>query len=239
MYDLIKELFESYEYKCKEFGNKLLCYRTEEDNKKDFWLVAQLDNIEGLIENQIEWLEQCKQKNNVDELEKNISMLILWNTGGVHEFSEMKKKIMPIEEDPYFFKKHVLYFSPAELSQLVEEIGDGNSVDFINVKVPSNNTFSTFKNNPQAQTWQSLLYRLAIKLPFLDIRVNNTENLGSLFEQNNQKIENHADNLLTPLNSKIVELYDDISLDDLRDKDIVELLENLVPVLSEENDDEH
>ncbi len=239
MYDLIKELFESCEYSYQESDNKLLFSRTEEDIKKDFWLVVQLDNMDELIETQIEWLEQCKQINNAEELEKNISMLILWNTGGVQEFTEMKKKIMPIEEDPYFFKKHILYFSTTELSQLVEVVGEENLVEFINEKIPANNTFSTFKNNPQGQTWQSLLYRIAIKLPFLDIQINDEENLESLFEKNNQKIEGHTDNLLSVLNNKIFELYDEISLDELREKDIVELVEDLVPVLSEENDDEH
>jgi len=238
MYDLIKEIFESYGYVCQEFEHKLLFSKTVEDSKKDFWLLVQLDSMDDLIENQVKWLEQCKRLNNAQELEKNISMLVLWSTGGAQEFSEMKKKIMPIEEDPYFFKKHVLYFSISELEKLIEVVGEENLVEFVKEKIPLNNTFSSFKNDPQGQTWQSLLYRIAIKLPFIDIQINDEENLESLFEKNNENIEEHVDNLLSVLNNKIFELYDEISLNDLKNKDISDLLEDLTPVLSEGNTDE-
>lgn len=239
MRNLVKTLFESYEYSYQEFDNNYLFSFTDENNKKDYWLIVEPENIDLLIDQEEELYERCKQTNDAPELKKNISMLILWNTEGNQEFNIMKKKIMPIEEDPYFFKKHVLYFSISELEKLIEVVGEENLVEFVKEKIPLNNTFSSFKNDPQGQTWQSLLYRIAIKLPFIDIQINDEENLESLFEKNNENIEKHVDNLLSVLNNKIFELYDEILSDDLKDKDISELLEDLTPILSEGNTDEH
>ncbi len=236
MYELIKKLFETYEYESQNIGDNILFSSSPGSNKKDFWLVVQENNLDSLIENQIELREQCRQANHDRELEKNISMLVLWNTEGNQEFSEMKKKIMPIEEDPYFFKKHVLYFSETELTEFHETVGQADIFDFVNEKISLESTFRAFKDNPQNQTWQSLLYRLSIKLPFIKININEAGNVTSLYIENNNKIRQQTDNILEGLDRKIFELYGEISDTDLREKEILELLSDLAPALSVENE---
>lgn len=240
MYELIKELFEAHEYESQDINEgDILFSLSANSGKKDFWLLIQENNLDSLINSQIELFEQCKQVNKASELEKNISMLVLWDTGGEQEFNVMKKQIMPIEEDPYFFKKHVLYFSTNELTAFNEASNEENVVDFINEKIPLQDTFSTFKERPQAQSWQVLLYRLAIKLPFIKVDIDETGDLGSLYTQNNNKIEEHTDASLQVLNGKIFELYEELSLYDLNNKGVSELLADLIPSLSEENENEY
>jgi hypothetical protein len=228
MIELIKELFESNGYEGTNIEENILFHKND---KKDFWLLLQVDDLEQLIENQIDLLEGCKEVNTAPELEKNISMLILWDKGE-EEFSNMKKKILPIEEDPYYFKKHILYFSVTELEEFQNEINENDAIDFVEENIVNYNIFTNFKDNPQAQTWQSLLYRLAIKLPFIKINIDETEDLDSLFIQNNIKIQNHRDRTLASLNSTIFEL-------DTDDLDGVEILERLARLLAEENNNEH
>ncbi len=232
MIELIGKLFESDEYVGINIEESILFYKND---KKDFWLVIQENDLESLIENQIDLLEECKEANNAPELEKNISMLILWNKGE-ESFNSMKKKILPIEEDPYYFKKHILNFSSTELEKFKDEIVDNNLREFVDEQVVNYETFKRFKGNPQAPTWESLLYRLAIKLPFIKIDIEENGDLGSLLRQNNQKIQSHLDRTLLDLDSRIFELYEDSVIEDL---DINEILENLSPLLVVEGEDEH
>ena len=235
MIELIRELFESNTYVGTNIDETILFYNKD---KKDFWLILQVDDLELLISRQIDLLEQCKKVNNAPELEKNISMLILWNKGE-EEFSHMKKKILPIEEDPYYFKKHILYFSSTELERFQDEIAENNLREFVDEQLVDYETFKRFKDNPQAQNWESLLYRFAIKLPFIKIDIEENEDLGSLFTQNSNKIQNHTDTILSNLDSTIFDLYGDSSLDELNELEVMEILESLTPSLVEENEDEH
>ena len=238
MVELIKELFEAHEYTSYNIDGGTLFSTNKESDKKDFWLVIQDIDLDLLLERQEDLLEQCKKVNNAPELEKNISMLILWNKGE-EEFSHMKKKILPIEEDPYYFKKHILYFSSIELEKFQDEIAENNLREFVDEQLVDYETFKRFKDNPQAQNWESLLYRFAIKLPFIKIDIEENEDLGSLFTQNSDRIQNHTDTILSNLDSTIFDLYGDSSLDELNELEVMEILKSLTPSLVEENEDEH
>ena len=235
MINIIKNLFESYEYTCQAVGEGNLFSKIESTNKHEFWFVIEEENLDTILSNQDEILKMCIDINDADELVKNISMLVLWKTGGVLDFKVMKKKIMPIEEDPYYFKKHVLYFSLEEYSKLIEEIDGQNVTDFVREKIPMTEIFLEYKLNPRSQNWYELLYRIAIKLPFISINIDTNAGIESLEENINEKLTEHTDNCLQNLNNKIFELYEEMSIDDLKSIEATELITNLLPSLTEEN----
>jgi hypothetical protein len=203
MINIIKNLFESHEYVCQEAGKGNLFSKVESTNKKDFWFVVEEENLDTVLNNQDEILELCSSINDADELVKNISMLILWNTGGRLEYKVMKKKIMPVEEDPYYFKKHVLYFSSNEYTRLMEEISDKNVTDFIAETIPKSVIFKEYKLNPNSQNWHELLYRLVMKLPFISINIDTSAGIESLEENINGKLAENTTNLLKNLNDNV------------------------------------
>ena len=136
------------------------------------------------IYKQSELFDTCKQVNKNSALDKNISMLVLWETGGDLDIGEMKKKIMMVEEDPYFFKKHVLYFSSEEYDSLKTALGKESLHNFLQKNIALQDVFVKYKENPLSQGWRPLLYRIAIKIPFIDIDIGSSDGLTSLFEKN-------------------------------------------------------
>ncbi len=235
MINIIKNLFESHEYICQEVGQGNLYSKIESTNKKEFWFVTEEENLDNIISNQNEILKMCTDVNDADELVKNISMLILWNTGGELDLKIMKKKMMPVEEDPYYFKKHVLYFSSDECTKLMEEIDDQNVTDFVIEKIPLSEVFSEYKSNPRSQNWYELLYRIAIKLPFISINIDAGSGIESLEENINEKLAADTENRLKNLNDKFFELYEEMSIDDLNIKEATEVITDLLPSLEKED----
>lgn len=232
MNELISQLFETYGYIPVEIGSYTLFKSNEESHKTDFWLVVTTEQLLSIRESQISLFEVCNQIETSPELDKNLSMLILWNTGGNLELHTMKKQIVEIEEDPYFFKKHVLYFSNTELTEFQRQI-DGQSItEFLNNYIPSKEAFLTYKNNSMSQSWQALMYRMAIKVPFIHINVNENESLESLFTQNQEALSAHTDNSLVGFNEALFS----IDLVDVDDIDAEVLLTRLSPLVEESED---
>ncbi|MDD3466198.1 MAG: hypothetical protein PHE67_03535 [Campylobacterales bacterium] len=232
MNELITQLFEAYGYGHIPSSNNTLFKLNEDSRKTDFWLVVTTEQLSSILELQASLFEACNEIETSPELDKNLSMLILWDTGGDLEIHTMKKQIVAIEEDPYFFKKHVLYFSNREFLELRREIDRQNITEFFNENIPSKEAFATYKNNAATQSWQALMYRITIKVPFIFINVNENESLESLFSQNQTVLSTHQDRSLNGFN----EAFFSIDLDDLDDIDAEVLLTRLSPLLEEPED---
>jgi len=72
-------------------------------------------------------------------------------------------------------------------------------------------------------------------LPFIKIAVDESEDLGSLFIQNNLKIKNHNDTILLNLDRTVFELYGDVSFVNFEVTDILNRLSSILV----ENENEH
>ncbi|MDD2829235.1 MAG: hypothetical protein PHW18_06640 [Sulfuricurvum sp.] len=229
MINLINQLFETKGYIATYIDEMLFFKTLEESHKIDFWLVISIEQLSQILELQSNFFEQCKAIGQTAELDKNLSMLILWKTDETTEMNLMKKQIVSLEEDPYFFKKHVLYFSDVELTDLQRQ-RDGRCItEFFNEYIPSHDAFLTYKNNSMTQSWQALMYRIAMKVPFVHINVNENESLESLFEQNQAVLLAHSDRSLVSFH----EAFFSVDLDDLDDIDTELLLTKLSPLLEE------
>lgn len=192
MIKIIDELFKSNELMNKEIPGGKVYFYDDSNGKEAFWLVIEENDIEKLIDKQSELFNACKKVCQSPALDKNISMLILWDTGGKIEIQKMKEHIMSVEEDQYYFKKYVLYFSCEELQDLKQQMKDDNIADFIKEQIVLPNTFAEYKEDSikQHQTWRTLIYRVSMKLPFMDVKVERSEKLESLFINNDDKLNN-------------------------------------------------
>lgn len=185
MIDLIESLFDSSEFISKKIEDCRLYSYKETSEKAAFWLVANVKDLAPLLRRQDKLFDACKKIGQHHALDKNISMLVLWETGGDQKINNMKRRIMSAEEDPYYFKKNILYYSSSELKLLKDKVGDTHIYDFLKKEVISTETFAEYKQNPTDQTWQSLLYRIVIKLPFIKIEIEEEAGgLNSLFALN-------------------------------------------------------
>lgn len=232
MNELIAQLFEAYGYTNAPIGNYTLFKSNAQSRKTDFWLVVTAEQLSSIRASQASLFEECSQIETSPELDKNLSMLILWDTGVNLQLHTMKKQLIAIEEDPYFFKKHVLYFSNVELTELQMQIDGQPITEFFNNYIPSQEAFQTYKNNSMIQSWQALMYRMAMKVPFININVNENESLESLFSQNQAALSAHTDDSLDGFNEALFS----IDLDDLDDIGAEVLLTRLSPLVEESED---
>lgn len=227
MLSLINELFRSYDFESTSIDGGSLFFLSKSNKRIAFWLVIQETNIDSLLQNQAELFNACKIVCHDDEFDKNVSMLILWDTGGKLVIDEMKKKIINIEENPFLFKKYVLYYSQAEYEDLNNQIKGAHFIDFLNAQIISSETFSYYKENSTGQNWQSLLYRISIKMPFININVKASQGLSSLTENNKKELENA--NLLH-VNNKLFDILNTTEINNIKP---IELFERLLPAFGD------
>ena len=232
MFNTINGLFNSCGFSPKDVDNYKLFSANKSDGKISFWLVIQESDLDSLLERQPTLLSDCKKVCQHPSLEKNLSLLVLWDTGGEISLSEMKRKVMTVEENPYFFKKYVLYFSPKELVSLNQAMAGMNFYDFLKSQVPSQETFSEYKGNPICQDcWQPLIYRIAIKLPFVGIDIDVSEGLKSLWENIHDKVKAAKDIDLASFDRQLFEKVDTLTVDKIKETDATTLLRKLAKTL--------
>lgn len=236
MLNIICDLFELYNYEKIDLEQGFLFSHPNDSEKKDFWIVIEEDNLSSVVLRQSDILNDCKIKYESNDLEKNASLLILWNTTGELELSEMKKLIMPIEENPYYFKKHVLYYSHSELEEFNSKLEDNNLSDFFSSNITNEETFRDYKENPLQGSWRELFYRVTIKLPFINININTSSNIESLQHIINNKLENNNDNRLIHLNNHFFELYEDLTIEQVGSKEPSEIIDSLFEITEGDTD---
>lgn len=236
MLNIICDLFELYNYDKIDLEQGFLFSHPNDSEKKDFWIVIEEDDLSSVVLRQSDILNDCKIKYESNDLEKNASLLILWNTTGELELSEMKKLIMPIEENPYYFKKHVLYYSHSELEEFNSKLEDNNLSDFFSSNITNEETFRDYKENPLQGSWRELFYRVTIKLPFINININTSPNIESLQHIINNKLENNNDNRLIHLNNHFFELYEDLTIEQVGSKEPSEIIDSLFEITEGDTD---
>ena len=225
MFSIICDLFISYGFLATEAGSAKLFSMNETDGKNSFWLVVQESDLDSLLEKQPTLFSTCTEVCQHPSLEKNLSMLVLWDTGGNLEIGTMKRKVMAVEEDPYFFKKYVLYFSSSERDALNAEVDNQKFNDFLKTNIASQDIFTQYKENPMSQSWQSLIYRISIKIPFIEINIDASEGLSSLFEKNQEKIEAES---LTSWDHLFFEKYDSKTTEEMKEIDAKKILSEVL-----------
>jgi len=230
MISLINSLFRDYGFNESIIQDSTLFSESSGD-KEMFWIVRSETNLDTFIDNQPDLYKGYNTINQDAAFKKNVSLIILWETDGSIDNTQLKNKVMSVEENAYFFKKHVLYYSTKELIGLKEEMESYSLFSFIQKKINSKSDFKSYKNalndDPQLQNWESLMYRIAIKLPFILLNVDISRGLDSLFEQNTQNIQQSNPDLFD-LNAKLFDLLDKKStaeIEDIREELMDKLIE--------------
>ncbi|SFP07948.1 ABC-three component system middle component 1 [Enterovibrio norvegicus] len=181
MQKLIEKLFELQGMERKDLP-ELELYEYSEPDKTGYWLVIH-GEPELSPELQGNWLSECKKATVDPALEKNINLLIAWQTESLNE--KTSKMVHHAEEDSYFFKKHVLPYTFDELEALLLIVEQNGLESVFRNVLTDTQTFTAYKAQYNQGGWQSLLYRLAIKVSALTIQGSSKADLTNL-EQNIQ-----------------------------------------------------
>ncbi|MFZ2285255.1 MAG: ABC-three component system middle component 1 [Lutibacter sp.] len=187
MKTIINNLFHQIGLLNKEVDGGVLHF-FEEDNKYSYWLVIETDNLTEVIENQLEYFNISKEVANNEWFDKNVSMIILHK---VENFDNIQNLVIEIEENPYLFKKQIILYKNTEVEKLNQSINSQEIriKDFIENKILDEETFKIHKKYINNNDYESLLYRLAHKIPFIKLCIIQENGLEALTVNNRQKIE--------------------------------------------------
>lgn len=224
MKEIINDIFELNNFNSKKINENKL-YINSDNNIKNYWLVLEC-SPKDILEKQADIIELCISEIRDPAVEKNITLLCLWEVDDIDD--NINKLINNIEEDPYYFKKNVLYFTKKELNEIKIEIKKRPLSSLINEDVTSAETFEFYKKNYNKSTWQSLLYRIIIKASFINIKKKSSINILDLENDIINKISSKTQN------GKLFELEKIIlNIDFKQDLDPLNLLKNIEISLTE------
>jgi len=188
MIDLINRIFQAAELEEKTNPDFKIYVLKEQ---KNYWVIVQYDgdNINNVLNDQIELFVKTKELVQESTFDKNVNLLVL---NKVPKLEDVKfDSLLDIEENPYHFKKSILYYTDEELKNLNVAIGQSNVLTAIETLILKDEIFEQHKTNFDANSFESLIYRIAIKIPFIKIGISQTNNLKSLEEINKRSVENN------------------------------------------------
>lgn len=175
-------------FKClSEDDSEYVFYQRIDDQNRRRYLV--ITESERLCESEEynEEISNCTPNNiaNLPAFDKNTDLIILLDIKESENFIDHEKDIFSIEENPYNYKKYVLYTTAEERRLLNESLFIKNScftsnefTDFLE----NRKEFEKYKENPYNASLYGVIVKMHIKLPFLKIAGASKEKISNVNE---------------------------------------------------------
>jgi len=159
-------------------------YKRTDNDRVRFLVVLSVETL-GSPEEYNDAILGCapEEMKSSSAFEKNTDVVILLNINASTSkaFKTHEKKIFSIEENPYSFKKHVLYTSDAESSLIEKRFINSDTLSSDLVRLLENREeFSKYKNEPYKASIYGLVAKIYIKLPFLKIESSSQSEIRDL-----------------------------------------------------------
>lgn len=221
MDNIINKIFEEKDHEEQEAPDfKIFSLR----GHYNYWIIINRDDLSSILEEQIDLFLKAKEIVGQAQFDKNANLLILNKVTSIKAIN--KDHLLRIEEDLFHFKKSIIYYTEEELIKFKEVIDLSNVTISMESMLLDENVFEQHKTRFDANEYQSLLYRITHKIPFLRINITQLNNLDSLEEINRKTIRKNALNDL--LERDFFTITDD-DLAGLTDEAILEKLKTILP----------
>lgn len=228
---IINNLFDQIGLTSKELNFGKLHF-FENENKYSYWLVIETENLSEIIDKQYDYFNIAKEIANNEWFDKNVSMIIIHK---VENFNNIQNLVLEIEENPYLFKKQIVLYKDSELEMFNQALDSQqlNVKNFIENKILEEEIFKKHKENINNNDFESLIYRLAHKIPLIKLSIIQENGLDALTDSNRQKIESGSFGNLNNLIDQIFFNRDVENIDDMTSDIIYDFL--LPTMNSDEN----
>lgn len=223
MIELIEEIFIARKHE-KLLSNALNVFQLTDHH--NYWVVKVVNNIDNILDEQIDIFLTAKEIADRPQFDKNANLLILFEV--THEGNINRDLILKVEEDPYHFKKIVLFYSKASLASLNAARGKQTVIEFVESMILKEDVFANHKANLDSG-YESLLYRIAHKLPFVRINIKATKSLESLEAINQEVVRENALNALLEMH------FFNLPNNELEAMTVDEIIAKLEPIIPHEN----
>lgn len=178
-------------------------------------VLNQLLSVESIHELINESLPETMQKH--PAFKKNCDLVLIHKVDFLNDFNGIEEQVLEIEENPYYFKKYFFYYSDAEEKLLL-----GKSYEDFKSQIKKMDEFDEYKKDPLKPSFHSLVTRVFIKFPFLEIP-KFSKSFQNLFDSVNEKV--NAGSLVKTYD--LIKKYEAESIDDVIAELLSEELENI------------
>jgi len=206
MLNKLESIFQNNNFVTVVNKQEIKVLKRKDNNKFEYFVIVELTDLNNVIkEKQLHYLKILKETIKDKEVDKNSTLLICFKNESLPLRTDVYKKILEIEEDPYYFRKLVLPYTQQQLGK----ISDIDNFDSI-IKEPSK--FEEFKKECKSQKLTDSLYeivsQLYIKLPFFKLpTITKTKNI--VLDEYRSSLKENERNILSFL--------ENINLDDIKD----------------------
>ncbi|MGA4854250.1 ABC-three component system middle component 1 [Acinetobacter haemolyticus] len=211
--DFIHEALKSHDFIEIETKDNITFFKKENNDYQRYVIIFNTTSLENAstINNLI--IENTPEDFiNSPSFNKNTDLIITLALPTLSDFKINESKILEIEENVYQFKKYILYYSEGES----ELLNDKNFKDLQNT-LSNHNAFKEYKNSPLSPSLYSLAARIFIKLPFLEMPIQNEEILPIEMQIENLVKEKNLEILYNTLNS-----YNSVSANENLIKELID-----------------
>ncbi|MGY3259046.1 ABC-three component system middle component 1 [Pseudomonas chlororaphis] len=163
--ELIDEALIAHQFVKELEINNTRFYKREVGDAIRFAILHKLDELSTPKELNATIIQSTPDNfTNAPSFKKNCDLICIHYLKQLSEFKMHEEEIFAIEEDPYYFKKYVLYYSDAE-----EKVLQGQTYEKIHATIISKELFNEYKAEPLTATQYSAAAKIFIKLPFLEL----------------------------------------------------------------------
>ena len=179
----------------------------EIDELKDFFKSDKLDSLISEF-----------QKIDDDKIKKNTSLFILINVENIQKvYKDYLNKILTIEEDEYYFRKYVIFYTKDGLSKL--EPDTQCLIDYIQ----SEKFFDEFEKNMFFDESYFIAMQLIIKLPFISLPHSN-DHFETVEDRIESRIKTEELIVLEREVNAILNMFNDDNIGEQLDDDMINCL---------------
>lgn len=143
-------------------------------------VLDQLLSVESIHDLINESLPETLQKH--PAFKKNCDLILIYKVDFLNDFNGIEEQILEIEENPYYFKKYFFYYSDAE-----EKLLRGKNYGDFKSQIKKMDEFDEYKKDPLKPSFHSLVTRVFIKFPFLEIP-KFSKSFQNLFDSVSEKV---------------------------------------------------
>ena len=202
--DLLKSIFESSDYKLIEANQGVSLY-SKQDEEYYFIVEYSADELSDYFRSNktltaYDLVE--KYKDTMQGITKNSSMIIWMTVENLSEgLVELRNSVYEVEEDPYVFRKYVIFSTPKATDELKPK-GVAEIIDFA-ANPEYFQAYQNYKSRYINETY-CLAAQLLIKLPFLQLPTK-TVQLDDLRAQLKAAVGTSGEHVLKTLEDRSLE----------------------------------
>lgn len=181
------------------------------------------DEKEGKTDGIFKVFDNLKKQK--EDIAKNTTLIIGLEIDKLRDIEKYKNIIFKIEEDEYFFKKNVVVYT----NEAIEWLENSNNIsgDVID-KIKEDGKLDNYMNSPYSDKEFFVSLQLAVKLPFITLRSEKTQEFEPIDKLLTEKINEKK---LNEAEEQVKKYFEEIDIDEEKCK-----LEKMF--LTEEDNDE-